>query len=269
MSRILIIILSSLWSASSWSLDLSGTLQPGGLVTAKLAPGSKAFLNQKSLWVAEDGLLVVGFGRDADLDQILKVKSINGGLRSYQIRLKPRSYEVQRIEGLPPKKVNPPLEQIKRISKENALLKTARALRSHRTDFLDGFIWPLNGRITGVYGSQRVLNNQPRRPHLGVDIAAEVGTPVLAAGNGIVSLVNSGMFFTGKTVMIEHGHSISSIYVHLSQISVQKGEKVKKGQKIGAVGMTGRATGPHLHWGMSWGSIRLDPQLLVGPMSKP
>ena len=133
--------------------------------------------------------------------------------------------------------------------------------------FQSGFIWPVKGRLSGVYGSQRILNGKPRRPHLGVDIVIPTGTPIVATADGIIRIAHSGMFFTGKTVAIDHGHGLVSIYAHMSEVSVENGQRVRKGAPIGKVGATGRVTGAHLHWGMSLFKTRLDPLLFVGPMS--
>ena len=156
---------------------------------------------------------------------------------------------------------------MKRISAEGVLINAARARDTDHAFFRGGFVWPVTGRISGVYGSQRFLNGKPRRPHLGVDIAAPTGTPIVATADGIVRIAHSDMFFTGKTVAIDHGHGLMSIYAHMSQVAVKNGQKVAKGAPIGKVGATGRVTGPHLHWGVSLFRTRLDPALLVGPMT--
>jgi murein DD-endopeptidase MepM/ murein hydrolase activator NlpD len=248
------------------AFEIRGQLQPGGLIHVQLEPGSSARLNGNQLSVTRDGLLVFGFGRDASVDQVLEIKKPNGSTKKQKLTLQKRNYKVQKIRGLPKIKVIPPFAQRKRIVSERHLIITARNKKTKRRDFLGGFSWPVKGRISGVFGSQRILNGVPRSPHYGLDIAAPEGTPVLAASSGVISLAHENMFFTGKTILIDHGLGVSTIYVHLSEISVEVGQRVERGQLVGLVGMTGRATGPHLHWGLSWGQVRLDPQLVVPPM---
>ena len=248
------------------AFEIRGQLQPGGLVHVQLEPGSSARLNGNQLSISRDGLLVFGFGRNASVDQVLEIKEPNGSIKKQKLTLQKRNYKVQKIYGLPKNKVTPPIAQRERIASERLLIISARNRQTNRRDFLGGFSWPVKGPISGVFGSQRILNGVPRSPHYGLDIAAPIGTPVRAASSGIISLAHEDMFFTGKTILIDHGCGVSTIYVHLSEISVEVGQKVERGQLVGRVGMTGRATGPHLHWGLSWGQVKLDPQLVVLPM---
>ncbi|MEC9022376.1 MAG: M23 family metallopeptidase [Pseudomonadota bacterium] len=248
------------------AFEIKGQLQPGGLIHTQLEPGSSAILNGNQLSVSRDGLLVFGFSRDASVDQVLEIKEPDGSIKKQKLTLQKRNYKVQKIHGLPKNKVIPPIAQRERIASERRLISTTRNKKTNRRDFLRGFSWPVKGRISGVFGSQRILNGVPRSPHYGLDIAAPEGTPVLAASSGVISLAHENMFFTGKTILIDHGFGVSTIYVHLSEISVEVGQNVERGQLVGRVGMTGRATGPHLHWGLSWGQVRLDPQLVVSPM---
>ena len=169
----------------------------------------------------------------------------------------------------PPRKVSPSAEDLERIYKDIALVKTVRKKDDPRTDFTQAFIWPVTGRISGVYGSQRILNGKPKRPHYGVDIAAPTGTPVKAPADGVVTMAHSDMFYSGGTLIVDHGHGISTVYMHLHKILVEAGQRVQQGDVIARVGATGRVTGPHLHWGMNWFETRLDPSLLVPPMPKP
>ena len=170
------------------------------------------------------------------------------------------------VNGLPESKVTPKPSDMKKIREDNAKIARIRKLDSAEAHFMTGFIWPATGRISGVFGSQRILNGKPRRPHNGIDIAAPQGTPVVAMAEGRVAMAKSDMFLTGKTVMIDHGHGLNSIYIHMDQITIKSGDLVSRGQQIGTVGMTGRATGPHLHWGVSLFNTKLDPALLVGSM---
>ena len=242
---------------------IKGDLTPGGLIHAFLPPNSSATLNGKNIFVASDGLLVFGFGRNAKKRQILVVKTADGKIKHRSFQLKPRKYLVQRIDGLPKNMVTPPQAYWARIKHEAKILNTVRRLTSKRRDFLNGFIWPVKGRVSGVYGSQRILNGKPSRPHSGIDIAAPQGTLIRAAASGKILLSHPGMFYTGKTIVIDHGCGVSTIYIHLSKIVIREGQEVKKGAIIGEVGETGRATGPHLHWGLTWNGVNLDPSLVV------
>lgn len=242
---------------------LKGSLIPGSLITGKVAPGSKINFHNKTVRVSPDGTFILGFGRNAKLTQSIEILDPNGFTYTQNIKLKKRTYNITRIDGLPGRKVTPNPKDVKRIKANNAGIARVRQLDTKTQNFLNGFQWPILGRISGVYGSQRVLNGKPRSPHNGVDIAAPKGSTVLATAKGTIALVHQDMFYSGKTVMIDHGHGLSSIYIHMSEILVKQGQLVTKGEAIGAVGMTGRATGPHLHWGISLFRTHLDPMLIV------
>jgi murein DD-endopeptidase MepM/ murein hydrolase activator NlpD len=244
-------------------VSIQGPLIPGGLVTGKVKPGSKISIQGRSVRTTRDGAFVLGFGRDAKRYQTIAILDPSGFTYNHDIKLKSRTYKVTRIDGLPERKVTPNPKDIKRIKADNAGIAQVRKLDTEAQSFLDGFQWPTMGRISGVFGSQRVLNGKLRSPHNGVDIAAPNGSPVLATTAGKVVLVHQDMFYSGKTVMIDHGHGLSSVYIHMSKITVKKGERVSKGDQVGTVGMTGRATGPHLHWGISLFGTHLDPMLIV------
>ncbi|MBT4838472.1 MAG: M23 family metallopeptidase, partial [Methylococcales bacterium] len=177
-----------------------------------------------------------------------------------------RKYKIQRINNLPKRKVTPNKKDLDRIYKEYALSRKARKINALRTDYKTGFIWPVKGRISGVYGSQRILNGKPKRPHFGVDVAVPTGTGVVAPADGIVTMTHSNMFFSGGTLILDHGQGLSSSFLHLSKIVVKKGDVIKQGMKIAEVGATGRVTGPHLDWRMNLFKRQIDPQLLVEPM---
>jgi len=253
------------FSQPTHAFVIKGNLIQGGFVYAFLPANSSATLNGKSVLVEPDGFLVVGFGRDAKKDQLLEITTADGKIENRFLHLKSREYVVQRIDGLPQNKVTPPQAFWVRINREAKLLKDIRRRTSKRREFLKGFIWPVKGRVSGVYGSQRILNGKTRRPHSGIDIAAPEGTLVRAAASGKIILSHPGMFYSGKTIVIDHGCTLSSIYIHLSEIDIEEGQEVKKGDVIGKVGKTGRATGPHLHWGLTWNGIHLDPALVVSP----
>ena len=243
-----------------------GQAVQGGLIVGRTTPGARVEIAERSVRVSPDGLFLAGFGRDAPTTLVLSITEKGKPVRPCEIAVKARTYKVTRIDGLAKSKVTPRKPaHLKRIRADNAAIGKVRGLETAHTDFAGGFIWPLKGRLSGVYGSQRILNGKPRRPHNGVDIAAPKGSPIRATGPGIIALVHEDMFLSGKTVMIDHGHGLSSVYIHMSAITVRQGQKVAQGDQIGRVGMTGRTTGPHLHWGMSLFKTALDPALLAGP----
>lgn len=245
---------------------LEGDLVQGSLVQGRVPPGSKVEFDGKPVRVSPQGVFIIGFGRDEPGSVVLLTRDPDGVEHRRMLEVARRDYRLQRIDGLPPKKVNPSPEHLARIQREVALVTAVRAKDDPRQDFLDGFIWPARGRISGVYGSQRILNGEPRRPHFGVDIAAPTGTPVVAPAAGVVTLVHEDMYFSGGTLILDHGHGLSSAFLHLSKISVAEGTRVAQGDLIAEVGGTGRATGPHLDWRVNLFDRRLDPQMLVGPM---
>ena len=253
-------------SDTSSGASLDGSFTQGGLVIGKTEVGAKVLFDGNSIQVSEQGDFLIGFGRDAKLKWPLVIEYSDGQLFESEIKISKRDYEIQRIDGLPPRMVTPSEEDLRRIREEVALIKEARKIDDERTDFLESFDWPVHGIITGVYGSQRILNGEPRRPHYGVDIAAPTDTPVRAPASGVVTVVHPDMYFSGGTVLIDHGHGLSSAFLHLENILVEEGEYVHKGQVFATVGSSGRSTGPHLDWRINLFSSRLDVQLLVGEM---
>ena len=248
------------------SLELQGDLMQGGMVVGKTEPGTRVLVDGKSVRVSPEGLFLLGFGRDDDLAHTLALERDGKIVERRELIIGKREYQIQRIDGLPPSKVTPPKRDWERIKKETALVKQARRRDDPRTDFAGGFIWPSEGIISGVYGSQRILNGEPRRPHFGVDIAAATGTPVHAPADGLVTLAHPDMFYSGGTLILDHGHQLSSSFLHLSRLHVKEGERVKRGDLIAEIGATGRVTGAHLDWRMNLRDARIDPQLLVPPM---
>lgn len=244
-------------------LDLKGSLTQGGMAIGRVPAGSKVSLEGRKLRVSADGVFVMGFDRDAGPTARIDVVYPDGRAEHHAVKVEQRDFPIQRVDGLPPSKVTPGPEALKRIRREQAMIDRARAVDAARTDFAFPFIRPVEGRISGVFGSQRILNGKPRRPHYGIDYAAPKGTPVKAPAPGVVTLVHDDMYFSGGTIILDHGHGISSVFIHLSRIDVETGQRAARGDLIGAVGATGRATGPHLHWGMNWFDKRLDPQLLM------
>lgn len=245
---------------------LIGSWQQGSVLRGAVALGSKVeFLGHK-VPVAEDGFFVIGLGRDAKPKATLKITSSTDEVFEKTYDVIQRDYKTQRIEGVPQKTVTPAPGYYERIRKEAALARKARADVSQRQDYRQTFEWPLLGPITGVYGSQRVYNGVPKRPHFGVDVAAPTGTKVRAPISGVVTLAYDDMFFSGGTLIVDHGHGLSSTFIHLSKILVKQGQEIAQGDVIAEVGATGRVTGPHLDWRMNWFDQRVDPALLVPSM---
>ena len=244
--------------------EFTGPFTQGGLVQGRVPPGARVTLDGRELRVGPDGVFLIGFGRDVQ-GATLGVAYADGRSETRALAIEKRSWRIQRVDGLPQQTVTPNEEELKRIRAEGAEAREARKIDSAEPLFRTGFIWPVIGPISGVYGSQRILNGEPRAPHFGVDIAAPAGTPVVATADGTVTLAHD-MLLSGKTLIVDHGYGLNSVYYHLSEIVVAAGDRISKGQMIGRVGATGRATGPHLHWGMNLFEIRLDPALLVPPM---
>jgi murein DD-endopeptidase MepM/ murein hydrolase activator NlpD len=253
-------------SAAETPVEISGALTQGGVVFGKTDPGATATLDGRPVRVAKDGRFVFGFGRDASAAAMLEIHHPDGTVNRMPLKVASRQYEVQRIEGLPQNLVTPNAEEEARIAREQAKVTQTRTLDLDEPLFESGFIWPAVGPISGVFGSQRVLNGEPRAPHYGVDIAAPEGSPVVSPADGVVTFAEPDLFLTGGTVVIDHGHGLSSTFLHMSRIDVMVGAHLRQGDLVGTVGATGRASGPHLHWGMNWFEVRLDPELVVGPM---
>jgi murein DD-endopeptidase MepM/ murein hydrolase activator NlpD len=249
-------------------ITFSGNFVQGGLVIGRAPPGSRITLNGKLVKQRRDGRFLLGFGRDAKRSAALTIHYGKGNVETRRLIIGTRRYPTQRITGLPKKMVTPPARVMARIRADVRAIRKARLHDSNQPMFDSGFIWPAKGPITGVYGSQRVLNGKPRRPHYGVDVGAPTGTPVVAAASGIVRIAEKDMYFTGGTVLIDHGYGLNSVYSHLSKVRVKVGKRVRQGDLIGAIGATGRATGAHLDWRVNLFLTRLDPALLVGPMEK-
>lgn len=254
-----------------FAADLSGPVEQGALVVGHTTPGTSVTLDGKPVRVDATGRFVIGFGRDAEGTAELVETGPDGTRQVTPLTVAARAWDIQRIDGLPPKKVTPDPAVIARIRAESAAVASARAVDRDAGDLFAGWVHPVQGetRVSGVFGSQRILNGEPRSPHSGTDFAAETGRPVLAAGPGVVSLVHEDMYFTGKTLMIDHGHGVQSVYAHMSRIDVADGDAVAAGDVVGAVGSTGRSTGPHLHFGVSWFDTRLDAQTVLTVLGPP
>lgn len=247
---------------------LNGSFSQGGMVFGKTDPQNKVFLNNKDVRITPNGDFVFGFGRDAKDKSKLTIRQPNGQVLEKFFSVKKRDYNIQRVEGVPKRTVYPSKESLVRIKKETAQVKQARTTDSNLQHFLQTFQWPLIGNLTGFYGSQRFYNGEPGRPHYGIDIAAPTGTLVYAPVDATITLAHKDMFYSGGTLIMDHGYGISSTFIHLSELLVKVGDKVKQGDPVAKVGAGGRATGPHLDWRINWFKVRLDPQLLVPPMPK-
>ena len=241
---------------------LEGNFIQGGLVKGKIDSNVSVRFKERLLRKTSKGFFVIGFGRDHPKIANLSIK-INQNWISKTLNIKKRIYKTQMINGLEKKMVTPPKSFYDRIIRENKAIKNIRNLDSDIDFIFEEFNWPAKGIISGVFGSQRILNGKPKRPHYGIDIAAKKGTSVFAPIESIVRMAEKDLYYTGGTIMLDHGHGVTSVYSHLSLINVNVGDKVKKGQKIGEIGSTGRSTGPHLDWRINWFLERLDPALLV------
>ena len=243
---------------------LPDTLSQGGLVIVRLSPGSQLVVAGKRVHVGGDGVAVFGAGRDERGPLTISIVEPDGQRRDTLIAIAPRDWPIEYVNGVPPATVNPPPALAARIEREQAAVTAVRSRYDDREDFLSGFIWPVQGRISGRFGNQRVYNGDPKAPHSGMDIAVPQGTLVRAPAAGIVTFAQPDLYLTGGTIVLDHGFGLSSNFLHLSKLEVAVGQRVSQGQVIALSGMTGRVTGPHLHWGFNWFGVRLDPLLLPG-----
>jgi murein DD-endopeptidase MepM/ murein hydrolase activator NlpD len=253
-------------SASAHDLNLTGPLIQGGLIQGATEPGAEVLFNGRAVRVSEAGLFLIGFGRDDTGPFDLEVRHPDGGVTRRSMVIEARQYDIQRIDGLPQNMVSPDAATVARIQREGAAIAAARAIDTAEPLFASGFLWPAIGPISGVYGSQRILNGEPKQPHFGVDVANPTGSPVTAPADGIVVLAENDLFYTGGTVMLDHGHGLTTAFLHMSSVTVRLNQRVAQGDLIGRIGATGRVTGAHLDWRVNLFKTRLDPQLLVGPM---
>ncbi len=248
-------------------VNLQGKLEQGALMRGHVAAGTQVALNGEAIKVTPDGNFAFGFDRDGELSQQLTLVYPSGLTEVKLLTLIKREYDIQSVKGISSKIMKPDPVAQQRAAKDSAQVKAARASFSNQTAFMQEFIWPLTGRISGVYGSQRIYNDVPGNPHFGVDVAAKTGTVVVAPADGVISLSVPDMFYSGGTMVIDHGYGVSSSFLHLSQLYVKTGEVVKQGQAVAEVGATGRANGPHLDWRVNWYQMRLDPTTIVPPMA--
>ena len=249
------------------AVEIQGSAIQGGLLFGQAEPGSSISLDGSAIAISAEGQFVIGFGRDETGIRKLRVTSPAGEVFQKDLTVETREYAIERVDGLPPATVTPDPAALERIREEGKMVANARQHRDNHAFYAHGFTWPATGRISGVYGSQRVLNGEPRRPHFGLDIAAPEGTDVFAPADGLVTMTHPDMYFSGGTIILDHGQGLSSTFLHLSKILVEAGTFVKQGDLIARIGSTGRASGPHLDWRMNWLDRRVNPQPLLGPMN--
>ncbi len=265
--RLAAVLVAGLTPLAAPAFELDGEPVQGGLMLGRAEPGSSVTLDGTPVMVSPQGDFVIGFGRDDRGSLELRVREPGNGTSVRELAVAAREYDIEHVDGLPPKTVTPDPGDLDRIREEAAMVAGARSRRDDRADFAAGFAWPASGRLSGFYGSQRVLNGEPRRPHFGVDVAAPTGTPVYAPAPGLVTLTHPDMYYSGGTIVLDHGHGLSSSFLHLSEVLVEAGARVAQGELIGRIGATGRASGPHLDWRMNWLDKRVDPQRLVPDMA--
>ena len=244
------------------AIEFKGKFFQGHYIIGVTNPSAKILIGKKEVKVSKDGYFVFGINRDRKFDVII-TKIINDKKEVVIKKVLKRKYNIQRIDGLEESKVTPPESVYKRIKEENNKIGEARAINSDLPFFKNQFIMPVEGIISGVYGSQRILNGKPRWPHYGIDIAAKQGTMIKSSGSGTVTMAEEDLYYTGGTIIMDHGHGISSIYSHLETIMVSVGDKINQGDIIGTVGSTGRSTGPHLDFRINWFQTRLDPMSIL------
>ena len=255
----LLLLVALFFSTQSFAIEFQGKFIQGHFIIGKTEPGSSIFIDKKKVKVSNDGYFAFGIEKDRKFD-ITITENDNKIVK----KIKKRKYNIQKINGLPKKKVTPPEEFYVRIKKENKLIADAREIESDLQFFKEKFIIPVDDAIiTGVYGSQRILNGKPRWPHYGIDIAAKKGTMIKSSGSGTVTMAEDDLYYTGGTVIMDHGHGISTIYSHLETVMVSVGDKINQGDIIGTVGSTGRSTGPHLDFRVNWFQTRLDPMSVL------
>ena len=263
--RVLLLILISfhLFSDTVDPIEVSLDALQGGIVVGKVVPGYRLTYLDHELHISSSGTFVFGIGRDDSDYAELKVFERNEAMSSKKIEIIERDYNVQYVEGVPQRTVTPTETDLAKIRRDAVLVKAARKHELLEPLFLEGFVRPIQGQITGIYGSQRIYNGTPGRPHYGIDYAAPSGSKVFAPAPGIIRLSESDLFYSGGTIILDHGYGISSSFLHLSQLLVEVGDRVNFGDVIGLVGSTGRSTGPHLDWRMNWFDVRIDPEIVL------
>ena len=244
------------------AIEFKGKFLQGHFIIGITDPSVQIIIGKKEVKVSKDGYFVFGIDRDRKFDlTIIKIK--DGKKEKIIKKVLKRKYNIQRIDGLEESKVTPPETVYKRIKEENNKIGQARSINSNLPFFKNQFIMPVEGIISGIYGSQRILNGKPKWPHYGIDIAAKKGTMIKSSGSGTVTMAEDDLYYTGGTIIMDHGHGISTIYSHLENVLVSVGDKINQGDIIGTVGSTGRSTGPHLDFRINWFQTRLDPMSVL------
>lgn len=251
--------------AERCGFELSVPVEQGRLVLGRADPACRIHVGGREARISADGHFAFGIGRDATGAIAIEIADADGRRDLDSRPIATRRFAIQRIDGVPPAMVEPPPEIAARIARERAAIATVRARDDDRADFASAFVWPVQGRISGVYGSQRIFNGVPKAPHMGLDIAAPTGTPIVAPAPGIVTFVQPDQYLNGGVVVLDHGHGVSSTFIHMHRIDVAVGDTLATGDPVGQVGATGRTTGPHLHWGLNWFDVQLDPWPLLPP----
>ena len=254
---------SFLYAVELHAISFEGEFTQGGLLIGQLQDGQTISYQGKALKLTTNNQFLLGLGRNAPATTTVTLYRKDQAPETITLKIEARQYNIQKIEGVPAKTVTPPASDLQRIKQDASMVREARKLVSNKQDFLKGFIKPANGPITGVYGSQRFYNGVPKSPHYGIDYAAPTGAPVIAPADGIVTFAHNDLFYSGGTLIIDHGHGLSSTFLHLSKILVKPDQQVTLGMEIAKIGATGRATGPHLDWRMNWLDQRIDPDLVL------
>ena len=263
MRFILLFVIIYFYSSIVQAVEFQGKFEQGSFIIGKAQKGSKVQIDNRKIRITKDGYFAFGLDRDRKNNVVIKI-SVNQNTKTIEKKILKRDYKIQRIDGLPKKHVTPPPEVYKRIKKDNILIGEARLIDTTYDYFKNKFINPVDKYIiTGVYGSQRILNGKPRRPHYGIDFHAPEGTPVKAMMDGEITLAEKDMYFTGGTIIFDHGHGISTLYMHMKDVKVEVGQKVKQGEIVGTLGQSGRATGPHLDIRLNWFDVKLDPASIL------
>jgi len=264
MKKIYFLLIFLFFTKNLYAVEFHGKFIQGHFIIGKTEPNTNVWIDKKKVRVTNGGYFAFGLGRDRKYDVVITLKK-DGNKQKFVKKVQKRKYNIQRIDGLEEKKVTPPEEVYERIKRENKWIADSRAIDSNLKFFTKKFILPVeNAIITGVYGSQRILNGKPKWPHYGLDFAVNEGTKIKAMLDGLVTLAEPDLFYTGGTLIFDHGHGISTLYMHMQEIFVKKGQNVKQGEIVGTVGSTGRATGAHLDIRLNWFQTRLDPMTVLG-----
>jgi murein DD-endopeptidase MepM/ murein hydrolase activator NlpD len=251
------------YSLDAYAVTFEGEFKQGGLLIGQVQEGQTVIYQGKTLNLTINNQFLLGLGRNAPTTTSITINSKDKEPETITLKIAARQYNIQKIEGVPAKTVSPLASDLQRIKQDASMVRESRKLVSNKQDFLKGFIKPANGPVTGVYGSQRFYNGVPKSPHYGIDYAAPIGTPVIAPADGVVTFAHNDLFYSGGTLIIDHGHGLSSTFLHLSEILVKPDQQITLGMEIAKIGATGRATGPHLDWRMNWLDQRIDPDLVL------